>query len=126
MNVLVVVIIAALFLGLLAVRVPIAVSLALSGVIGIVMVGGSASVVPTVGRLAYSTVADLSLVVIPLFILMGGVASAAGVAQDAFSFMGRIAKKVRGAVPVATVLASAAFSAVTGSSAGTIGALGKS
>lgn len=52
--------------------------------------------------------------VIPLFVLMGLLATLSGASQDLYDSLSLVLKKVRGGVGIATVLANAVFAAITG------------
>src|SRR5699024_4267734 len=67
----------------------------------------------------FSETATFSLTIIPMFILMGMFAVRANVADYVFKIADRILGRFPGGLGIATVAASAGFSAVSGSSIGT-------
>lgn len=107
-------------------RTPIAFALGASGAIGIVLLRSFDVAVQTMGTVSYTAVAKQSLLIVPMFVLMGGLAFQAGLARDVFGLMARLAGRLRSAMPIATVLACAGFATVTGSSVATVAAFAKS
>ena len=76
-----VVLVLALILG-----VPIAVALAVSGMLGIYLVTGDVGKVMGIVSLApFSTVADYALTTIPMFILMAFFSASSGLARDLYT-----------------------------------------
>lgn len=113
------------FLFLLAIRLHVAVSLMLAGFIGIVILRSTNAAVSTVANSPYSSSADYSLVIIPLFILMGVLAVRAGLAQAGFDIASRILRKLPGGSALASLSGSGLFAAVTGSSVATVATLAR-
>jgi C4-dicarboxylate transporter DctM subunit len=85
------------------------------GVAGLWLAGGSAFALNTLMNLPFATASDYSFVVIPMFVLMGAIASASGITQELFGFSNLVLRSSRGALYQATILASAAFAAISGS-----------
>ncbi|MEO1694281.1 MAG: TRAP transporter large permease subunit, partial [Pseudomonadota bacterium] len=75
--------------------------------------------------LFWSTVSNYELSVVPLFILMGFLASNAGLARDLFQGLNALTGRVRGGVAMSAVAACAAFGAVSGSSLATASTMGR-
>ncbi len=75
--------------------------------------------------LLWSNVANYDLSVVPLFILMGYLASHANLSRDLFQGMNAIMGRVRGGVAVAAIGACAGFGAVCGSSLATASTMGR-
>ena len=71
-----------LLLLLILIGMPIAFAMAISGALGIVFIGGKETVLYTLGTYPVSRSGTFALTVIPLFVLMGNLASAAGIASD--------------------------------------------
>ena len=67
----------------------------------------------------------LDLAAVPLFILMGGFASAAGVSADIYRLANAVLGRFRGGLALATIGACAGFGAVTGSSVATAATMGR-
>ncbi len=108
-----------LLLALIFVRVPIAVALAASGLVGYAAIDGWAPALRMFGLVPYQLSSAYSLSVIPLFILMGAVASRGNMATELFQACNAVFSGVRGALANATIGACALFGAVCGSSIAT-------
>lgn len=63
---------------------------------------------------AHQTVNNFVYAVIPLFVLMGFLVSAAGMGRDAYDIGQLMLRRVRGGLGMATVVANAIFAAITG------------
>ncbi len=119
------------FLGILALfvllvaRMPVGMALLVVGFGGIWVIDGQRAAVATMSSETYSSITSYSLSIIPLFVLMGNVAGAAGYSQRlyeaAYVWIGRL----RGGLASSTVLGCAAFAAVSGSSVATAVTIGK-
>jgi tripartite ATP-independent transporter DctM subunit len=109
----------ALLLLLIFLRVPIAVSLALSGLVGYAAIGGWNAALKMAGLVPYSLANAYSLSVVPLFILMGAVAARGNMATELFQACNAVFSGVRGALANATIGACALFGAICGSSIAT-------
>src|SRR5699024_6596508 len=108
-----------LMLGLLLLRVPVAVSLGTAGAVGLLLLRGFHHTTLELGAIPFSQTATFSLTIIPMFILMGMFAVRAHVAEYVFKIANRLLRRLPGGLGIATVAASAGFSAVSGSSIGT-------
>ena len=111
-------------LVLIVMRIPIALALLMSGVVGLFFLRDIGYALETASRIAYSTPARNALIVIPLFIAMGIFAKRGTFAEDAFDIAQRLLRKIRGGLAMATVLTCAGFAAVSGSSVATVAAIG--
>jgi C4-dicarboxylate transporter, DctM subunit len=100
-------------------RVPIGVALALVGVCGYAAVDGWRKALAMMGSVPFELASAYSLSVVPLFILMGAVASRAGMSRELFDAANAVFSGFRGALANATVGACAAFGAICGSSIAT-------
>jgi tripartite ATP-independent transporter DctM subunit len=100
-------------------RVPIAISLALSGLVGYAALDGWPTALKMFGTVPFNLASAYSLSVIPLFILMGAVASRANMASELFEACNAVFSGVRGALANATIGACALFGAICGSSIAT-------
>src|SRR5262245_2786002 len=108
-----------LLLVLIAFRVPIAVALAASGLLGYAAIDGWPSALRMFGSVPYQLVSAYSLSVIPLFILMGAVAARGKMATELFQACNAVFSGIRGALANATIGACALFGAICGSSIAT-------
>jgi len=106
------VMVVALLLGL-----PIAFSLAVAGIVGIVLLGGDWNVVLRVlGTTPFSTAAEYVLTTIPMFILMAYFSASGGLARDLYSAGAQWLSRVKGGLAIATVFACGIFGAMSGAS----------
>jgi C4-dicarboxylate transporter, DctM subunit len=110
---------------LLLLGMPVAFSLALTGIAGLVLLQGPGALNYAVGQFPVSRVMTYSLSVIPLFILMGQIAFAAGVTNDAYDVAYKFLSRLRGGLCMVTIGACGLFAATTGSSAAEVAAMGK-
>jgi tripartite ATP-independent transporter DctM subunit len=108
-----------IMLVLMAVRVPIAVSMFAAGTIGYVMQTGWAPYANFLNTLPFARFASYDLSVIPLFILMGQFATQGGISRALFEFAAGVMGRFKGGLAMAGVLACAAFGAICGSSVAT-------
>ena len=84
-------------------------------VVGIWGITGKLGVaVSLLNTTAYSAVMDYIFAVIPLFVLMGLLASMSGSTTELFSSAQVFLGRVRGGLGIATVFANAVFAAITG------------
>jgi tripartite ATP-independent transporter DctM subunit len=114
-----------ILLGLLLLRVPIAFAMAAVGGIGFALLRGWDAAWALTGQIAFDTALSYSLSVIPLFIFMGNVLAASGVAHGLFAGANRLFGRTRGGLALASVLSCGAFSAVCGSSLATAATMSK-
>jgi C4-dicarboxylate transporter, DctM subunit len=109
------VIVVVLLAIMLTVGVHIGVALGLGGFIGMWLAIGPDAALAQMATIPFGTTNSFTLAVIPLFILMGSLATQAGLTTDlyraAYSWLGGI----RGGLAMATTMASAAFGAASGS-----------
>lgn len=114
------------FLGLVAVRVPIALAMLLCGVGGTtILTGSETAVLASFKSLPYSTFSNYTLTIVPLFLLMGQFASRGGLSEALFRAANAFLGHRRGGLAMAAVGASAGFGAVSGSSIATAATMGK-
>ncbi|MFZ3083968.1 TRAP transporter large permease [Rhodoferax ferrireducens] len=111
--------ITALMLALMGLRVPIAVAMFVAGAVGYVLQAGWGPFSNFLNSLAFARLANYELSVIPLFILMGHFATQGGISKALFGFASAVMSRFKGGLAMATVLASAAFGAICGSSVAT-------
>jgi tripartite ATP-independent transporter DctM subunit len=109
----------ALLLVLIFIRVPIAVALATSGLLGYAAIDGWPRALKMLGLVPYQLASAYSLSVIPLFILMGAVAARGNMATELFQACNAVFSGIRGALANATIGACALFGAICGSSIAT-------
>ena len=112
-------------LVLIFARVPIAIALAASGLLGYAALDGWPKALKMLGSVPFNLASAYSLSVVPLFILMGAVASRANMARELFEASNAIFSGIRGALASATIGACAAFGAICGSSIATAATFSK-
>ena len=106
-------------LVLMALRVPIAVSMFTAGTLGYLIQTGWGPYSSFLNNLAFARFASYDLSVIPLFILMGHFATQGGISKALFQFAASVMGRFKGGLAMAAVLASAAFGSICGSSVAT-------
>jgi C4-dicarboxylate transporter, DctM subunit len=104
---------------LMALRVPIAVSMFVAGAIGYLLQSGWLPLANFLNTQAFARFASYDLSVIPLFILMGAFATQGGISKALFQFAAAVMARFKGGLAMASVLACAAFGAICGSSVAT-------
>jgi C4-dicarboxylate transporter DctM subunit len=102
--------------ALLFLRVPVWIALVLVGFFGNVIVLGWPGAFALAGTVPFDVASSYTLSVVPLFILMGEVASESKLSGELFQAARVILSGFRGGLAVATLSASALFGAVSGSS----------
>jgi tripartite ATP-independent transporter DctM subunit len=106
-------------LALMAIRVPIAVSMFGAGALGYVLQTGWAPFSNFLNTQAFARFANYDLSVIPLFILMGHFATKGGISKALFEFAAVVMGRFKGGLAMASLLACASFGAISGSSVAT-------
>jgi C4-dicarboxylate transporter, DctM subunit len=108
-----------LFLALVFLEIPIGVCMALVGFIGLAVVQGFDVGIGVLGLQYFRTAATYAFSVIPLFVLMGFLASEVRISDDAFIVVKKWFGHFRGGLAMACMLACAIFSAICGDSIAT-------
>ncbi len=99
-------------------RVPLGAAMGLVGLVGYAAIDGWHKAFVVFGTTPYS-LANYSISVLPLFILMGTVATRSGMSRELFEAANALFAGRRGALSMATIGACAGFAAVSGSSVAT-------
>ncbi len=115
----------AALIALLALGLPVALSLLAVGASGLFAIRGVRGTTFLLENLPYTSTANLALIVIPLFILMGHFAFSAGLSEKAYVAAKAWVGHVTGGLPIATVFACAGFATVCGSSVATAATISK-
>jgi len=105
----------AVLLAIAGLGVPIAFSIGLVGAAGMYLTTGETYTLITFQSLPYATASEYAFAVIPMFVLMGTIASASGIISELYSAVNRWLESVRGGLFMATTVASAGFAAISGS-----------
>jgi C4-dicarboxylate transporter, DctM subunit len=100
-------------------RVPVASALGLVGAVGYAALEGWPRAMAVMGSVPLELASAYTLSVVPLFTLMGGLATTAGLSADLFRAANAVFSGRRGSLALAAIGASAGFGAVCGSSVAT-------
>lgn len=114
-----------ILVALIAIRMPIAYAMILVGGIGVTLVNGVAPVFNQLKTLAYGQFSIYDLSVVPMFILMGALASKAGLSRALFRGANAWLGWTRGGTAMAAIAGCAGFGAVCGSSLATASTMGR-
>ena len=107
--------IAALFI-LLALRMPVGIVMMLIGGVGVWAINGSKAALATLGSEPFVIASNFELLIIPMFVLMGNLASISGMSRDLYGAAYAWFGHWRGGLACATIAACAGFAALSGSS----------
>ncbi len=108
-----------LLFTLMVLRVPIGIAMGLVGVAGFGMMAGMGPALKLLAESPIRTATDEGFGVIPLFLLMGAIASASGMSRELFQTANAFLGHRRGGLGMATIAACAGFAAISGSSVAT-------
>ncbi|OYX50131.1 MAG: C4-dicarboxylate ABC transporter permease [Sphingomonas sp. 32-66-10] len=111
-------------LGLLTLGVPIGVSLALTGVVGLMVMLSPEAALVKAGVVVFDVAQKYELGVLPLFLLMAHLCFAAGASRDFFDVAARFVGHRRGGLGLASIAGCAGFGAISGSSLATVATVG--
>lgn len=114
-----------LLFGLCALRVPIGFAMGIAGVTGFAMLSGFDPAFRLVSHSFIASLTNYTLGLIPLFILMGAVATASGMSRQLFRAGQAWLGHFRGGLALATIAACGGFAAICGSSAATAATMTK-
>ncbi|WP_291587359.1 TRAP transporter large permease [Comamonas sp. UBA7528] len=109
----------AAMLVFMAIRVPIAIAMFISGAAGYIVLSGWGPLLAHLKGAVYGRVSVYDLSVIPLFMLMGAMAVQGGLSKALFDFANALLGRFRGGMAMAGVLACAAFGSISGSTVAT-------
>ena len=115
----------AALLLLIAVRVPIAYTMILVGIIGTMVQTRPAILLNQLKDLGYAQFSNYDLSVLPMFILMGGLAARTGLSRALFRAANAYLGRLRGGVAMAALVGCAGFGALCGSSTATASTMGQ-
>lgn len=110
-----------IFFIFLCLGVPIAISIALSSLVAMFQGGIS---IDTFARTLFSGIDSFTLMAIPFFIYAGNLMLAGGTSERLITFVRRLVGWTTGGLPIAGVLSSMLFAALSGSSPATVAAIG--
>src|SRR5579871_2399382 len=104
--------------------IPVGIAMAYAGLAGGSVLVGFDATMNTIVLQSAGFLSSLNLVVLPLFLMKGGFATAAGLSTDAYALAHALFARRRGGLAIATIGSCAAFGAVTGSSLATAATIG--
>ncbi|MED3656028.1 TRAP transporter large permease [Heyndrickxia sporothermodurans] len=112
-----------IFALLVIIRIPIAISLAVSSIVVLLVSGGidNLALVPDV---LYSSVAKFTLLAIPFFVLAGVIMDYAGISKRLIHFADVCVGHLKGGMIFVTVITAIFFAAISGSGPATVAAIG--
>ncbi len=106
----------ALLFILLALGIPVAFTLAVSGAVGLLLVGGPTLVYGILESAPLSALDSFEFITIPMFILMAQLLTISGIADNLFGAAAVWLGRTKGGLAIATAITGAAFGAISGSS----------
>ncbi len=109
---------------LLGFGVPLAVSLGLSGFVGLIYIIGPKAAGVMVAQTAFDNAHSYTLAVLPLFLFMANLISRAGIVAALFDASAALLGRLRGGLAMSTIAGCAGFGAVCGSSVATAATMG--
>lgn len=110
---------------LIAIRVPIGLSLISVAFFGIAYEVSLRAAIGSIARLPYDLASNWSFSAVPMFLLMGFVASETGLTRGLFRASRQLLSRLPGSLACSSVFASALFAAASGSSVATASAMSK-
>ena len=106
----------AVFLALLVIRVPVAFAMFVVGLVGVSVFNSPSAALSLLASESFTLASSTELIVVPLFILMGNIATEAGMSRRLYDAAYAWIGAVRGGLASATVVGCAGFAALCGSS----------
>ncbi|MEX0624130.1 TRAP transporter large permease [Saccharospirillum sp.] len=103
-------------LVLLLLRIPVAFAIFAVGFVGVSILASPGNALSLLASETYTVASNAELIVIPLFILMGNVATETGMSRKLYDAAYAVIGSIRGGLASATVVGCAGFSALCGSS----------
>jgi tripartite ATP-independent transporter DctM subunit len=110
---------------LLLIGVPVAFAMLAVGMAGIIVLSGPAVLLSQMETLPVSVLSIHDLSIIPLFIMMGHIASRSGLSQNLFDGILGLMSRIDGCLAYAALYSCAAFGAICGSSLATTATMSK-
>jgi tripartite ATP-independent transporter DctM subunit len=108
---------------LIFLRIPIAVAMAVSGFLGTAYLANTKAAIYVLRNAPYERASSYTMLIIPLFLMMGFAASRSGMSKDLFRAANAWFGHLRGGLAIAAVFSSAAFGAICGSALATAAAV---
>jgi tripartite ATP-independent transporter DctM subunit len=112
-----------ILLLLLVINVPIAVGLAVTTIIAMILKSGTSFLVDS-ALIMYSGAKNFPLIAIPLFILAGAIMNTSGISRRLIAFASALVGFVKGGLSMINIAASMFFAEISGSAVADVAALG--
>jgi len=109
--------------AMICLNVPIAIALAISGIIGLLATEGVGGLV-SIGLDMYDGSTKFSLIAIPMFVLAGAIMNATGITRRLINFVTALIGFMRGGLAMVNVGVSLFFAEISGSAVADVAALG--
>ena len=113
----------AALVAMICINVPIAVALAMAGVLGLLVTEGAGSLV-TIALDMYDGSTKFSLIAIPMFVLAGAIMNAGGITDRLINFVSALIGFVRGGLAMVNIGVSLFFAEISGSAVADVAAMG--
>lgn len=108
---------------MICINIPIAVALAMCGVLGLLFTEGTDSLV-TIALDMYDGSTKFSLIAIPMFVLAGAIMNAGGITDKLINFVTAIIGFIRGGLAMVNIGVSLFFAEISGSAVADVAAMG--
>lgn len=95
--------------------IPIAYALGIIGAAGLYITFGGGFLVATLQGMPFSLASQFTFLIVPMFILMGAICARTGIITSLYNLFYVLTSRIRGGLYQATILSSAAFGAISGS-----------
>lgn len=113
----------AALVAMICINVPIAIGLALAGVLGLLVTEGPGSLV-TIALDMYDGSTKFSLIAIPMFVLAGAIMNAGGITDRLINFVSALIGFIRGGLAMVNIGVSLFFAEISGSAVADVAAMG--
>lgn len=110
---------------MILIRVPIAISMLITGVLGNIYLQGFEASLVQLQLLSWEIATNFILVALPLFIWMGQLGYSSGIGKDLYNCFHKWFGHRPGGLAVSSVVSTASFGAISGSSVATVMTMGK-
>jgi len=104
------------FIVFLALGMPVAFALGVTGCLGLGLLEGFQGIISVLSTSPYRAAASFILTTVPMFILMAEIAAVGGLAKELYILAVRWVGHLPGGLAIATIMASAGFGSMSGSS----------
>jgi len=101
---------------LLLLRIPVAFSIFAVGLVGVSILNGPGAAMSLLASETFTIASNAELIVVPLFILMGNIATETGMSRKLYDAAYALIGSIRGGLASATIVGCAGFAALCGSS----------